>query len=103
MSKIGRLETKDIEAFRLVIEKTGHPTADEFKSHLQLAVDLYRPQFDEEQGSDYTAKTQALWREIFGTTIDVRREIIAPALARRQSGYGAGAGDPNLKQRLKDL
>ena len=103
VSKVGRLEEKDLEAFRLVIRKTGHPTAAEFAQHLQLAVDLYRPNFDEERGSDYTAQTRFLWREIFQGEIDVRTEIIRPALARRQAQYDADAGDPAWKDRLRNL
>jgi hypothetical protein len=51
VSKLQRLEEKDLNAFRLVIEKTGHPTEEEFARHLQLAVDLYRP-------ADPTLKTR---------------------------------------------
>lgn len=102
-AKIGRLEEKDLEAFRLVIRKTGHPTAEEFKRHLQLAVDLYRPNFDEERGSDYTTQTRILWQEIFQGDIDVRTEIIRPALERRQAQYDADAGDPRWKERLRRL
>jgi len=103
VAKLGRLEEKDLEAYRLVIGKTGHPTASEFKAHLQLAVDLYRPNFDEEHGADYTTQTAALWREIFGTSIDVRAEIIRPALERRKAHYDADAGDPRWKERLRHL
>jgi len=103
VSKIGRLEEKDLEAFRLVISKTGHPTASEFARHLQLAVDLYRPNFDEEKGSDYTTQTKILWAEIFHDEIDPRSEIIRPALARRQAQYDADAGDPAWKERLRNL
>lgn len=103
VSKLGRLEEKDLEAYRLVIRKTGHPTAAEFTKHLQLAVDLYRPNFDEERGSDYTTQTKVLWAEIFKGEIDVRAEIIRPALARRQAQYDADAGDPAWKERLRNL
>lgn len=103
VSKIGRLEEKDLEAFRLVIRKTGHPTAAEFSQHLQMAVDLFRPNFDEERGSDYTTQTRILWREIFEGDIDPRIEIIRPALARRQAQYDADAGDPKWKERLRNL
>jgi hypothetical protein len=100
-SKIARLEEKDLEAFRIVIKRTGHPTAEEFKQHLQLAVDLYRPNFDEETGHDYLLQTQILWQTIYGDSIDVRSEIIAPALARRKAAYEAAP--PSLKLRLQDL
>lgn len=103
VSKIGRLEEKDLEAFRLVIRKTGHPAAAEFARHLQLAVDLFRPNFDEENAADYTMQTRVLWREIFQADIDVRAEIIRPALARRQAQYDADAGDPAWKERLRNL
>lgn len=103
VAKVARLEEKDFEAFRLVIRKTGHPTAAEFSKHLQLAVDLYRPGFDEENAPDFTTQTHILWQEIFKGDIDVRAEIIRPALARRQAFYDADAGDPALKERLRHL
>jgi hypothetical protein len=103
VSKIGRLEEKDLEAFRLVIRKTGGPTAAEFARHLQLAVDLFRPNFDEERGADYATQTRQLWRTIYDAEIDVRTEIIRPALARRQAQYDADAGDPAWKDRLRRL
>ena len=68
VSKLQRLDEKDLEAFRLVIRKTGHPTAEEFKRHLQLAVDLYRPRFDEEKGGDMFAQTNC-----FGATFSTLR------------------------------
>ncbi len=100
-SKIGRLEEKDLEAFRIVIDRTGHPTAEEFQQHLQLAVDLYRPHFDEETGRDYLLQTQVLWRSIYGSDIDVRETIIKPALERRRSAYESNS--PDLKARLRSL
>ena len=103
VSKLGRLEPKDLEAFRLVIEKTGHPTAEELKERLQLAVDLYRPNFDEEAGADYTTQTQVLWQELFQRDIAVRDEIIRPALERRQRQYEVDAGNPAWKNRLREL
>jgi hypothetical protein len=103
VSKIGRLEPKDIEAFRLVIRKTGEPTEAQFKNHLQLAVDLYRPSFDEEQPRDYVLQTQHLWAEVFGEMIDVHAEIIRPAVQRRNRQYEADSGEPADKERLKVL
>lgn len=40
VSKLQRLEDKDLEAFKLVIARTGHPTEEEFRKHLQKGVDL---------------------------------------------------------------
>ncbi len=87
IAKMHRCDDKDLRAFRLVIERTGHPTEAELKEELQAAVDLYRPSFDEEVASDITTGTRIVWNEIFGRDINVRQEIIAPSLARRAKGY----------------
>ncbi len=102
VSKLQRLEEKDMEAFKLVIAKTGHPTEAEFKRHLQKAVDLYRPKFDEETArGDMLLNTRILWQTLWQKEIDVRVEIIRPALARAQHDYDEG--DPTLKTRLANL
>jgi hypothetical protein len=67
---------------------TGHPTAAELRRELQNAVDLFRPAFDEDAPNRYPENTRRLWRELFGTDIDIRRDIIEPAGARRRQGYG---------------
>lgn len=48
IGKLGRLDAKDVLAFRRVIEVTGHPTKEEFLRELQNAVDLFRPAFEDE-------------------------------------------------------
>ena len=102
VSKLQRLEGKDLEAFKLVIAKTGHPTEEEFTKHLQKAVDLYRPKFDEETSrGDMFANTRELWKELWNKEIDVRAAIIRPALARAAHDYEPP--DPNLKTRLANL
>ena len=102
VSKLQRLEEKDLNAFRLVIEKTGHPTEEEFARHLQLAVDLYRPKFDEESArGDMTINTRLLWETLWGKEIDVRARIIRPALERAEREYREA--DPTLKTRLANL
>jgi hypothetical protein len=102
VSKLQRLEEKDMEAFKLVIAKTGHPTEQEFRGHLQKAVDLYRPKFDEETArGDMLANTRELWQILWGKELDVRAEIIRPALARAVHDYEPP--DPNLKTRLANL
>ena len=98
IAKLNRLEEKDLEAFRVVIRKTGHPTEAEMIHELQMAVDLFRPSFDEENASDLVNNTRRLWPLIFGREIDPRAEIIAPALAKRRAGYGLPTRD--YKQEL---
>ena len=102
VSKLQRLEEKDLNAFRLVVEKTGHPTEEEFIRHLQLAVDLYRPKFDEESArGDMLKNTRLVWQTLWGHDLDVRARIIRPALQRAEREYRPA--DPTLKTRLANL
>lgn len=87
IAKLHRLAEKDLAAFHLVIERMGHPTEDEMRHELQIAVDLFRPNFDEEMLGDITTNTRVLWQELWGKDINVRQEIIAPAVALRNKGY----------------
>lgn len=101
IAKLNRLDQKDLDAFRIVIDKTGHPTETELTSELQMSVDLFRPAFDEEKSRDLSANCQKLWPIIFGREIDPRKEIIAPALSKRRAGYGEPTKD--YKSNLNDL
>ncbi len=102
VSKLQRLEEKDLNAFKIVIAKTGHPTESELLQHLQKAVDLYRPKFDEEsQRGDMLLNTRILWRELWGRDIDPRVEIIRPAVAR--ANHAHSDFDPTLKNRLAEV
>jgi len=67
---------------------------------LQMAVDLFRPSFDEENAADLANNTARLWPLLYGRPIDVRREIIAPALAKRRAGYGLPTRD--YKRELRE-
>lgn len=100
IAKLNRLDDKDVRAFRAVLSKTGHPTEAELIRELQLAVDLFRPSFDEEQGHDMANNCRRLWPMIYGREIDPRKEIIAPALAIRKAGFGEPTRD--YKQELRD-
>ena len=99
IGKLARLDAKDLKAFERTIELTGHPTATELKAELQNAVDLFRPAFDEDSPNLYAENTRRLWLEIFNAEIDVRAEIIAPAIARRNQGYGETP--PDYKSELE--
>ena len=88
IGKINRLEPKDLTAFKRTFQLTGHPQEAELKHELQNAVDLFRPAFDEDAPNAYPENTRQLWRELYGKKIDVRAEIIEPAIARRKKGYG---------------
>jgi hypothetical protein len=102
VSKLQRLEEKDLAAFRVVIAKTGHPTEAEFRRHLQKAVDLYRPKFDEEsQRGDMLLNTRILWRELWARDIDPRAEIIRPSIERANRAHSDF--DPTLKARLAEV
>jgi hypothetical protein len=100
IAKLNRLDEKDVEAFRVVRRKTGHSTEGELIHELQMAVDLFRPDFDEEQGHDMANNCRRLWPLIYGREIDPRTEIIAPALQKRREGYGEPTRD--YKQELRE-
>jgi hypothetical protein len=99
IAKLHRLEEKDLNAFRAVLQ-TGHPTEAELIEELQAAVDLFRPNFDEERSGDFTANTRKLWPLLFGREINPAQDIIAPALARRRAGYGDSSSD--FKEELRE-
>jgi hypothetical protein len=100
IAKLNRLDEKDLAAFKAVARKTGRPTEQELIRELQLAVDLFRPAFDEEKGLDFAANCRRLWPVLFAREIDVRSEIIIPALHERKKGYGEPPSD--YQQELRE-
>jgi hypothetical protein len=96
-----QLTVEDLLAFRRVRELTGHPTEDELRNELQNAVDLFRPAFDHDSPNRLPDNVRELWRELFGRDIDVRVEIIEPALERRRKGFGEEP--PDYKAALEGL
>jgi hypothetical protein len=103
IGKLHRLEPKDVKAFRLVRDKTGHPTEEEMIRELQGAVDLFRPGFDEEKGQDLKVTTRLLWQEFFGKEIDPVETIIKPALARRRAGHEKDVSATDHRAALRRL
>lgn len=100
IGKLDRLDAKDLKAFERIQQLAGHPTAGELQRELQNAVDLFRPAFDEDSPNRYPENTRRLWREIFHAEIDIRKDIIAPAIARRNEGYGEPP--PDYKRALRE-
>jgi hypothetical protein len=104
-SKLRRADEKDIEAFRQVIERTGHPTEVEFN---QLCIENYRdfePRVEAAPSlpnvapsSDLRTNTVRLWRAVWNRPIDIDREIREPAVQRLQSDWGDY--DPSLVAEL---
>ena len=103
IAKLHRLADKDLAAFRMVIERTGHPTEEEMRCELQAALDLFRPNFDEEMIGDITTNTRVLWNELWKKDINVRQEIIAPAVALRNEGYRQQMSEVDYRVELRRL
>lgn len=79
LGKLHRLDEKDLKAFRLVIEKSGHPTEAEMVQELRECHEKFRPKFNGTR-SDYHRNTERLWPAIYGHAIDVSKTIVQPVL-----------------------
>jgi hypothetical protein len=102
VGKLKRLEAKDVKAFDLVKKLTGGPSEEVLKEALSAVVGMYRPAFDEENpGGDPIANTRRLWQHLYGHDIDVRKEIIAPALEAIREASGQNA--PDRRKILREI
>jgi len=102
VGKLKRLEDKDLKAFDLVKAKTGGPREEELRAALMNVFQMYRPAFDEENpGGDPIANTRRLWLHLYGHDIDVRKEIIAPAVASVREASGQNA--PDYRAKLREI
>jgi hypothetical protein len=90
VDNIKRLEQEHLDAFDLATRGTDKvPTEDELKAALMNVVDMYRPPFPEEYwAGDPVENTRRLWWYLYGHDIDVRKEIIVPAIKSRQEIWG---------------
>ena len=102
VGKLKRLEDKDLRAFDLVKARTGGPSEEVLKRALMDVIDMYRPAFDEENpGGDPIANTRRLWLHLYGHDIDVRREIIAPAVESLKQARGYYT--PDYRAKLQEI
>ncbi|HYR58217.1 MAG TPA: hypothetical protein VEO95_06295 [Chthoniobacteraceae bacterium] len=89
IGKLNRLADKDVRAFHLVIDKTGHPTDAELIAELRIAPELFSfammPLFGE--GVSFWQNVEALWPQFFGRKIDVEKEILIPARDALREAY----------------
>ncbi len=99
-AKLHRAEEKDLRGFKIVYNATGFPTEEELIERLKLAVDLYRPTFDEERGANMANNTRMLWNELYGHDIDVYEQIIRPALRRQMENWHQDVPDYRERARI---
>lgn len=99
LGKLNRFAEKDRRAFRLVIERTGHPTEVEMLDELRGAPELLSSPFDRFERHPFYENVEKLWREFFGREIDVEREIVEPAKAVLHDAYDV----PDWKSELRDI
>lgn len=95
VAKLQRSDTKDLRAFL-----TMRPVESELIARLRLAVDLYKPGFDEEKAANMVNNTRYLWNELYGHDIDVRQEIIIPGLRSLTENWLLDVPDYRERARL---
>jgi len=86
IAKLHRYEAKDLEAFKMVLARTGFPTAEELLAELRANHRLFKKQershanmpsqFPESKIAQAVPK---LFTELYGKRINVRRDILLPA------------------------
>lgn len=103
IAKIHRLDEKDLRAFRLVIERTEHPTEEEMRRELGACIGLFYPSYDEEMAGDFKTNTRVLWQELWGKDINVHREIIGPVREAILKAYEQDRPETDHLQELEKL
>ncbi len=107
IGKLHRLESKDIEAFEMVIHATGHPTSEEFRQELQQCSRLFEPRSDDSlfpaqhNRSLFKYNVSKLWPKVFGKTISVSRDILEPINELRANDYRPRKGGDLKKSLIK--
>ena len=92
-------DEKDLRAFELVREKTGHPSENELLEELKASYDVFYIEVGGRKSALWE-NTEKLWPRLFGRDIDVRREIIEPVLNQMAEAGTDYDYLENLRQRL---
>ena len=110
-SKLRRLEAKDIEAFKRVIDATGHPTQTEFLNICQENYRDFEPRAKEHGAPshmprivpewDIRRNAVRLWRLVWSRGIKIDEEITKPIVQRLERDWYDY--NPSLKSELSKL
>jgi hypothetical protein len=104
IGKLNRLAEKDVRAFRLVIDKTGHPSDAELIAELRVAPELFSfatmPLFG--GSGSFWANVEALWPQFFGRKIEVEKEILIPARDALREAYDTPDWRADLEKLAQD-
>lgn len=104
LGKLNRLDPKDVRGFRLVIDRTGHPTDAELLTELRRVPELFSfatmPVFG--GSGSYWGNVESLWPQFFGRKIDVEKEILIPARDALREAYDTPDWRADLEKLAQD-
>lgn len=87
VAKLYRLDAKDLRAFEVILQKTGHPTAEELILELRDCFEKFRPELSGSK-SEFWKNVERLWPAIYKHPIDVSSAILGPVIAElEEAGY----------------